>query len=63
MSKEEYDVLLWVLGNSANEFNQAAILIVIAMSTISVASYLANKAWKYIQFKTDVEFWTNILPV
>ncbi|MFV1993538.1 MAG: hypothetical protein ACC635_06525 [Acidiferrobacterales bacterium] len=63
MSKEEYDILLWVLGNSVNEFNQAAMLIVITMSTISLVSYLANKAWSYIQFKSDVEFWTNVLPV
>lgn len=63
MSKEEYDVLLWVTGNFANEFNLAAILIMISISAITFIGYYTKKVRAYILYRSDVDFWTNTLTV
>jgi hypothetical protein len=63
MSKEEYDVLIWVTGNFANEFNLAAMLVMISISAITFINYYANKIQAYIRYRSDVDFWTNTLTV
>lgn len=63
MSKEEYDVLIWVTGNFANEFNLAAMLVMISISTVTFLSYYASKIQAYILYRSDVDFWTNTLSV
>jgi len=63
VSKDEYDVLIWVLGNFANEFNQAAILVVSASATVSLLNYSASRIQKYFRHRLDVEFWTDTLSI
>lgn len=61
MSKEEYDVLLWMTNNFVNELNLAAMLIMISISAITFISYYVNKVRDYILYRSDVDFWTDTL--
>lgn len=63
MSKEEYDVLLWVAENYTAEFNLTAVLLMASTTTIFFLSYFANKLREYILYRFDVDFWTNTLSV
>jgi len=61
MGQEEYEVLLWVLGDRLEQFN-VVIGAALALSTITVFSHkLFNRFLQYIDYRLDAGFWSETL--
>ncbi|GMR20736.1 MAG: hypothetical protein BMS9Abin36_1332 [Gammaproteobacteria bacterium] len=61
MGQEEYEVLLWVLGDRLEQFH-IVIGAALALSAIAVFSgRLLNRFLWYIDYKLDAGFWSETL--
>lgn len=61
MNAEDYQLLLWIIGDQSAQFNlQIAVYAGLWVSLWSGYQILA-RIWRYIDYKLDVFFWTDTL--
>ncbi len=61
MGTEEYEVLLWILGDRVTQFNLMAASLVTSWALLSLFYQTGTRLWKYIDFRLDSIFWKETL--
>lgn len=61
MAAEEYDILLWILGERVTQFNVIALGLLVAWSVISASYHVAERMWDYLDYRMDITFWKDTL--
>ena len=62
MTQENYEVLLWVLGDRVALFNMICLAVILAWSITSLVYRACIRLLRYVDYKWDSEFWTEFLP-
>lgn len=61
MGTEEYEVLLWVLGDQPTLVNIAGFAIVAALSVVTLTTHACSRLFRYLDYKWDAKFWMETL--
>lgn len=61
MGTEEYEVLLWILGDRVIQFNLMAASLVTSWALLSLSYQIGTRLWRYIDFRLDSIFWKETL--
>ena len=61
MTQEEYEVLIWVLGDRLFVFNILCLSLILAWATALFLYEACVRLLRYIDYKRDREFWTDVL--
>jgi hypothetical protein len=61
MGTEEYEVLLWILGDRVTQFNFMAASLLTSWALLSLSYHTGTRLWRYIDFRLDSIFWKETL--
>ncbi|MDH5649120.1 MAG: hypothetical protein OEY67_05640 [Gammaproteobacteria bacterium] len=61
MAPEDYEILLWILGDRVAQFNFMAMSMVIAWSMLALSYEICQRLWQHLQFRLDDGFWNDTL--
>lgn len=62
MSGDEYQLILWLLGNQPMEFNQAAMVILATWFSLSLTRYILRRLYNHLEYHLDTDFWHDLMP-
>ncbi len=61
MTQENYELLLWVLGDRVALFNMISLAGILAWAVMSLVYNACARLLRYVDYKWDSEFWTELL--
>ena len=62
MSGDEYQLVLWLLGNQPMEFNQTAIVMLVTWFSLSLTHHIFRRLYNHLEYRLDVDFWHDVMP-
>lgn len=62
MSVDEYQLILWLLGSQPMEFNQTAIVMLVAWFSLSLTRHIFRRLYNHLEYRLDVDFWHDVMP-
>ena len=63
MSPEEYELLLWIMGDRAFQINFVCAAIIGSWLTATFIKDVCTRFIKYLDYKLDYTFWNDLLDV
>ncbi len=62
MTGEDYQLLLWLLGEQPQTFNQIATIIIAIWCSLALTWRILRKLYLHLEYHLDTEFWDDVLP-
>ncbi len=61
MTQENYELLLWLLGDRVFHFNLACLSGILAWAAVSYGWEAIARLRAYFEYKWDTDFWADVL--